>query len=450
MGFPGWKQGDVQVNRRGDLVVEATPPSIRPEHCKGCQLTQGKGFYNWGSRTREVHDMPYHGQRKVLLVTQTRWKCRECGTTRWDWPEQLVEDRKITARVYFYLAEQCWDRKFVDVAREVGCDEEIVRRMFLDEIRSMEQFFNPAAPRILGIDEVHLLKHPRGTLVCHDSRALIDILKDFNQATFAERFKRMPEKTRTEVVTMDQTPKYRNLIHRYFRNAVVIADKWHVLAHADRCFATIFSRQREELERRDRVRIWGHRYLFRKHWHALNDDEKGVVEDWFIKAPTIAAAYHVKEGFYRIYRSLDREEAEYVFNEWLASITPDVQLFRETVANTVLAWKEEYLNYFEYGRHTNALTEALNLKIKEAQRGGRGYSFEVLRGKMLYRMPPRVTRVDRHDDTQLWAKVVGARRSSGPPPTRSAAWHRRQEQYEPRDAGADLSTLLEMLTPGSL
>lgn len=45
-------------------------------------------------------------------------------------------------------------------------------------------------------------------------------------------------------------------------------------------------------------------------------------------------------------------------------------------------WREPIFNYFDH-RVTNAYTEAMNGLIKIANRAGRGYSFEVLRARML-------------------------------------------------------------------
>ena len=50
---------------------------------------------------------------------------------------------------------------------------------------------------------------------------------------------------------------------------------------------------------------------------------------------------------------------------------------------TVKSWYTEIFNYFDY-RYTNAFTECFNGIIKKMNRAGNGYSFEVLRAKMLY------------------------------------------------------------------
>ena len=50
---------------------------------------------------------------------------------------------------------------------------------------------------------------------------------------------------------------------------------------------------------------------------------------------------------------------------------------------TIHSWKKEIFNYFDHP-YTNAVVESLNRNIKDKNRDGRGYSFDVLRAKMLY------------------------------------------------------------------
>ena len=47
-------------------------------------------------------------------------------------------------------------------------------------------------------------------------------------------------------------------------------------------------------------------------------------------------------------------------------------------------WRPLILNYFDDHRITNAFTESFNAKIREVYRGGRGYTFEKLRAKVLF------------------------------------------------------------------
>ena len=90
----------------------------------------------------------------------------------------------------------------------------------------------------------------------------------------------------------------------------------------------------------------------------------------------------------------DPYEAKQMLEAWRSSI-PEKQL--DIWADLVKAsrnWEDEILNYFATGKEvTNALTESLNRKIRDKNRDGRGYSFDVLRGKILFSTPHKTRRV---------------------------------------------------------
>lgn len=53
------------------------------------------------------------------------------------------------------------------------------------------------------------------------------------------------------------------------------------------------------------------------------------------------------------------------------------------VKDTVNNWHSEIFNYFDYP-YTNAITESINNLIKSIEKAGRGYTFDVIRAKILY------------------------------------------------------------------
>jgi hypothetical protein len=99
--------------------------------------------------------------------------------------------------------------------------------------------------------------------------------------------------------------------------------------------------------------------------------------------PAFQEPHAIKEKFREIYLfSKNRSEAEQAFEEWKTTINdyPEYLAFADTVEN----WRTEIFNYFDF-RFTNAITESLNKVSKEISAQGRGYKFDVLRAKLLYR-----------------------------------------------------------------
>jgi len=101
--------------------------------------------------------------------------------------------------------------------------------------------------------------------------------------------------------------------------------------------------------------------------------------------PAIAHAYDLKEMFYRIYDDPDAESAKHAFEAWENAL-PDQGLedFKK-LAKTVRNHYDDIFMYWNSPvRITNAYTECLNGLTKIANRMGRGYSYDIIRAKVLY------------------------------------------------------------------
>ncbi len=82
-------------------------------------------------------------------------------------------------------------------------------------------------------------------------------------------------------------------------------------------------------------------------------------------------------------RSLDHFKA--ALDEWIATIPKGQKEVWSDLVRAVGNWREETMTYFETDMPvTNAYTESINRLAKDKNREGRGYSFEVMRARMLY------------------------------------------------------------------
>jgi hypothetical protein len=121
--------------------------------------------------------------------------------------------------------------------------------------------------------------------------------------------------------------------------------------------------------------------LFTTNYEDLTKEGLDKLSDWFNRFPELYQAYMVKELFRDIYVSAKTYgEALKRFNDWLDAIPP-LENFR-TLKETFTSRKTHILNYWSYC-HTNAFTESTNKKIKEIEKSGRGYKFDVLRDRCM-------------------------------------------------------------------
>ena len=117
---------------------------------------------------------------------------------------------------------------------------------------------------------------------------------------------------------------------------------------------------------------------------GLDATQEFLLSGWTENYPLLHDLYHAKERFYDIWDSnLTRKQAETAYLDWKDSIPNSICSYFADLDRAIDNWHKEVFNYFDR-RITNAYTESANNHIKSIARHGRGYSFEVLRAKVLF------------------------------------------------------------------
>ncbi len=126
------------------------------------------------------------------------------------------------------------------------------------------------------------------------------------------------------------------------------------------------------------------RFLMLKRWRDLSGLDEFRLSGWTENYPLLQALYLAKEEFFDIWDSgMSRHQAELAYTHWKNSLPVDIAPYFSDLERAVSNWHHEVFNYFDC-RVTNAYTESINNQIKAIARQGRGYSFNVLRAKVLY------------------------------------------------------------------
>ena len=136
--------------------------------------------------------------------------------------------------------------------------------------------------------------------------------------------------------------------------------------------------------------------------------------------------------------------AEYL--RWQEAIPPELAKPFRAITTAWRTWRRQILAYFEHPI-TNAFTESFNAKIRKAYQEGNGYSFEVLRAKVLFTdvMQRKARRVEQVKVKRRprFDELEGARRYFS-----LGRMTPEEPQYDVRNVvkevtlGTDLSTLL--------
>lgn len=403
-------------------------------HCKQHSLSPN------GTRRVAFADLPIRGKPVSLEWDRQRFLCKTtgCGKTCADFHHGLHDDFQMTRRLYDWIGNRSMNVTFASVASDTGLDERTVRRVFEHWSDNRISNLEIATPKWLGIDEVHLLRSARGVLTNIDQKALIDLLPNRNQETMARRIQKMPDRDRVQVVAMDMWLPYRRIAEQLLPRAVVVVDKWHVTKYADAGMETIRKSYKADLTVAMRRRLVKDRFLLLKRGRNLSPEQRLVMQTWTHHFPDLAAAYEAKEAFYDVYDSLDRRTAEARYGAWERSLTPAMRTAFKDLLSATRNWREPIFNYFDH-RVTNAYTEAINGLVKITNRNGRGYSFDVLRAKMLL--------------SREAVKKDAPRRTTGPDLSyvdTFTTFKRAPSSAMPKLYGSDIATLTRLIEGGHL
>jgi transposase len=84
---------------------------------------------------------------------------------------------------------------------------------------------------VLGIDE-HFFSRKQGfaTTICDlKKHKIFDIVKGRSEAELAHYLDNLQGKERVKVVCMDLSSNYRSIVKKHFPNAMIVADRFHVV-----------------------------------------------------------------------------------------------------------------------------------------------------------------------------------------------------------------------------
>lgn len=437
----------VDVADEGDWYRVRALGTADPPCCPRC----GGRLYGHGAQLQKVMDTPMHGKRVMLEVTRRRFRCPACKATLFEPIPDLHERRQMTVRLVAYIERHCLKQTFAALHREIGVDNKTIRLVFDDYKARLEATIRFETPRVLGIDEIKVIGQYRAMITNVEHLCLFDMLPTRKKEHLLAYFKALPDKDKVEFATMDLWNVYRDVITSCLPKAQIVADRFHVVRMADFALDTVRKSLRSTLTQKERIKLKDDRELLHLRGHELDEPGKVTIADWFERFPILGKAYRCKEAFHALYEYPDKQQAREAAHAWVAHMPPELASdFRET-AGALQRWEEAILRYYD-ARISNGYTESINNIAKSVNAIGRGYSFDVLRARLLYDSEARKdgrgtirrkTRVRIEPQRDQGAGAVSVSYFVRTPPT-----YREVEQIETVEYGPSLPTLVRLLRAG--
>lgn len=366
----------VETDGQYEIHVTAT---AGVEAC-GCLTPQ---LVKNGTKPAMFFDTPMHGKKVGIWVIRQRHLCRSCGRTAYSRVPHMHHKHDMTERLVAYIEQAGAARTFTAIASEVGIDPQTVSGIWNAYAREKLDELGPQTPEWMGIDELFIMKAYRCVITNTKDRTLVDMLPNRKKMTVISYLGGVMESERIKVVTMDMWDDYREAVRIALPHATIIVDRFHIMQHASNAVEIVRKQLRAGLNTKKRLGLIGDRWLFRTAREKLSAPQTMVLEAILEQYPSIKGAYHFKESFRDVWQVSTRAEAEARYADWKAQVeASEVAEAFKPLTTALTNWHTEAFNFMDL-RLTNAYTEGMNSLARRMDRMGRGYSFNVLRAKLL-------------------------------------------------------------------
>jgi transposase len=346
-------------------------------HCNGRKLRKKSSFI------RQVKHESIGHRQTLLRFKAHKFYCRQCKRYFNQQFPGIGKYQRATERLHtqvFHQHTQGVSQK--DMSHDFKLGKATIERWYHKEyLQAHREISNQPCPTVLGIDE-HFFSKKQGyaTTFCNlRKNRIFDIVKGRSDRDLADYLQKLTGKEAVKVVCIDLSSTYRHLIQRYFPNAKIVADRFHVirlLLH--QCMQTY-----QEIDPKMKNKR-GLLAALRTNPENLTSKRLQKRNDYLTQQPAIAAIYQFKQELRQMLtkKTVQAKRCKKIIPLFLKMImdlkqSPFKRLV--TLGKTLYQWREEVVRMWRFSKN-NGITEGFHRKMKLIQRRAYGFrNFENYR-----------------------------------------------------------------------
>ena len=179
---------------------------------------------------------------------------------------------------------------------------------------------------------------------------------------------------------MDLSETYRSIARRYFPNAAIVADRFHVVRLINQHFLKVWQQYHPE-GRKNR----GLLSLMRRHKWRLRDEQHANLMTYLDDYPGLKALYLAKQKLIRfmLLKTVTARYARKQLPKYLALLEQLEESPLRVLAATLRSWMEPIIAMWRFSK-TNGITEGFHTKMEMMSRRAYGFrNFENYRMRVL-------------------------------------------------------------------
>jgi transposase len=359
-------------------------PIERPRSCLCCA---GVRLRSKGRYERRVRHLDCLGVPSELLIECRRYRCIDCEGTFVQPLPGILPGRRST---------EPWRERVYERHHDGICASTLAKREALGAAtvsRIYAQFTERKAaerrsldcPFVLGIDEHTLHRGQRfATTFCDlKNRRIFDISPGRSEAELTQYLRSLRGRERVRLACIDLSASYRAMIKRWFPNALIVADRFHVIRIVGLHLLRLARQLVPSLG-------WNRGWLglLRARGERLEPPRQARLQRLLTDHPALAPVYEIKERLWALLRRKGLSKAS--CRQSIAELFRFIGQLRSspfepalTLAKTLEDWSEEIGRMWRFSR-SNGTTEGFHRKMKLIQRRAYGFrSFENYRLRVI-------------------------------------------------------------------
>ena len=372
-----------------------------PEFCPKCGCVN-EGFddiikWNW-KKNCKIKLPKVSNYNTLLILDKQRFYCKNCHST-FTASTNIVKFRKqisINTRTSVIL-DLMNKGSELEIAKRNNISTNFVNRILHDISQDKLIKNNGLLPTSFGIDEFSATKDTISRMafiiVNHSSKRIFDINNSRKSIDIEHYFKRYSkqERDKVEFITMDLYKPYYILMHKLFRNATIVPDRFHIVIQ----FRNALDKTRIQLCKKSNKNY----NKFKKYWKLIlkcEDDldtstqfyshyfRKYVTEDYIITYlintnHELFVTYNYYQGLLKSLRNRDKNK----FFSIIDNPSSDISIYAKKCNKTLLDMKKYLANAFDYD-FSNGIVEGTNNVIKQIKHTAYGYrKFSHLKARIM-------------------------------------------------------------------
>jgi transposase len=324
------------------------------------------------------------GQRDVILhVRSHKFYCLGCKKYfNQRFPGILPRKRSSEPfrREVFQLHHDGITQRTLSLRLRIGVAT--IERWYKDFVQlEINKFKSALCPKVMGIDE-HFFTKKQGyaTTICDLSKHRVyDVTLGRSEKALKPYLERLPGKDNVKVILMDLSETYRSIAKTHFPNALIVADRFHVIRLVNQHFLNTWKLLDPE-GRKSRGLV----SLIRRHEKNLKPEQVPKLRRYLAKVAGLEAVYDFKQRLCVLLSQKKKNQKDcrplaYQFLSMIEQLKNSNFETLKTLGQTLENWATEIARMWRFTK-TNSITEGLHNKMEMLSRRAFGFrNFENYR-----------------------------------------------------------------------